>query len=141
MPLQFLEVGFHVKIHAIEWHDFERDTQFHGVVVTRIEFSLYTNLWFQFNKVQQGSPKYKRIALSLFAARPRPPGFMSAPMRLRSSALGPRPSVCPPNRHSTVRLPPPDLPISATATPPVVDRSRLAALVPTPQHQHEGGRH
>ena len=40
MPLQFLEVGFHVEIHAIEWHDFERDTQFHGVVVARIEFSL-----------------------------------------------------------------------------------------------------
>ena len=36
----FLEVGFHVEIHAIEWHDFERDTQFHGVVVARIEFSL-----------------------------------------------------------------------------------------------------
>jgi len=41
MPLQFLEVGFHVEIHAIEWHDFERDTQFHGVVVARIEFSLF----------------------------------------------------------------------------------------------------
>ena len=40
MPLQFLKVGFHVEIHAIEWHDFERDTQFHGVVVARIEFSL-----------------------------------------------------------------------------------------------------
>ena len=40
MPLQFLEIGFHVEIHAIEWHDFERDTQFHGVVVARIEFSL-----------------------------------------------------------------------------------------------------
>jgi len=33
MPLQLLEVGFHVEIHAIEWHDFERETQFHGVVV------------------------------------------------------------------------------------------------------------
>ena len=44
MPLQFLEVGFHVEIHAIEWHDFERDTQFHGVVVARIEFSLYLSL-------------------------------------------------------------------------------------------------
>ena len=33
MPLQFLEVGFHVEIHAIEWHDFEHETQFHGVVV------------------------------------------------------------------------------------------------------------
>ena len=22
MPLQFLEIGFHVEIHAIEWHDF-----------------------------------------------------------------------------------------------------------------------
>ena len=21
-PLQFLEIGFHVEIHAIEWHDF-----------------------------------------------------------------------------------------------------------------------
>ena len=42
MPLQFLEVGFHVEIHAIEWHDFERDTQFHGVVVARIEFSHYS---------------------------------------------------------------------------------------------------
>jgi len=41
MPLQFLEVGFHVEIHAIEWHDFERDTQFHGVVVARIEFSQF----------------------------------------------------------------------------------------------------
>jgi len=40
MPLQLLEIGFHVEIHAIEWHDFERDTQFHGVVVARIEFSL-----------------------------------------------------------------------------------------------------
>ena len=39
MPLQLLEIGFHVEIHAIEWHDFERDTQFHGVVVARIEFS------------------------------------------------------------------------------------------------------
>jgi len=43
MPLQFLEVGFHVEIHAIEWHDFERDTQFHGVVVARIEFSQNNN--------------------------------------------------------------------------------------------------
>ena len=33
MPLQFLEVGFHVEIHAIEWYDFQRETQFHGVVV------------------------------------------------------------------------------------------------------------
>ena len=33
MPLQLLEVGFHVEIHAIEWHDFQRETQFHGVVV------------------------------------------------------------------------------------------------------------
>ena len=33
MPLQFHEVGFHVEIHAIEWHDFQRETQFHGVVV------------------------------------------------------------------------------------------------------------
>ena len=33
MPLQFLEIGFHVEIHAIEWHDFEHETQFHGVVV------------------------------------------------------------------------------------------------------------
>ena len=32
MPLQLLEVGFHVEIHAIEWHDFQRETQFHGVV-------------------------------------------------------------------------------------------------------------
>ena len=39
MPLQFLEIGSHVENHAIEWHDFERDTQFHGVVVARIEFS------------------------------------------------------------------------------------------------------
>ena len=44
MPLQLLEVGFHVEIHAIEWHDFERDTQFHGVVVARIEFSLELNI-------------------------------------------------------------------------------------------------
>ena len=33
MPLQLLEIGCHVEIHAIEWHDFQRDTQFHGVVV------------------------------------------------------------------------------------------------------------
>ena len=33
MPLQLLEVGFHVEIHAIEWHDFQRETQFHVVVV------------------------------------------------------------------------------------------------------------
>ena len=33
MPLQLLEIGFHVEIHAIEWHDFEHETQFHGVVV------------------------------------------------------------------------------------------------------------
>ena len=33
MPLQFLEVGFHVEIHDIEWHDFEHETQFYGVVV------------------------------------------------------------------------------------------------------------
>jgi len=33
MPLQLLEVGFHVEIHAIEWHDFQRETQIHGVVV------------------------------------------------------------------------------------------------------------
>ena len=33
MPLQFLEIGFHVEIHAIEWHDFQHETQFHGVVV------------------------------------------------------------------------------------------------------------
>ena len=39
MPLQLLEIGSHVEIHAIEWHDFERDTQFHGVVVAWIEFS------------------------------------------------------------------------------------------------------
>ena len=43
MPLQLLEIGFHVEIHAIEWHDFERDTQFHGVVVARIEFSQLFN--------------------------------------------------------------------------------------------------
>ena len=40
MPLQLLEIGFHVEIHAIEWHDFEHETQFHGVVVAWIEFSL-----------------------------------------------------------------------------------------------------
>ena len=40
MPLQLLEVGFHVEIHAIEWHDFQRETQIHGVVVACIEFSL-----------------------------------------------------------------------------------------------------
>ena len=45
MPLQFLEVGSHVQNHAIEWHDFERDTQFHGVVVARIEFSLEKMVW------------------------------------------------------------------------------------------------
>ena len=39
MPLQLLEIGFHVEIHAIEWHDFQRETQFHGVVVAWIEFS------------------------------------------------------------------------------------------------------
>jgi len=33
MPLQFLEIGFHVEIHVIECHDFQRETQFHGVVV------------------------------------------------------------------------------------------------------------
>ena len=33
MPLQLLEIGFHVEIHAIEWHDFEHETQFHGIVV------------------------------------------------------------------------------------------------------------
>ena len=33
MPLQLLEVGFHVEIHAIEWHDFQREIQIHGVVV------------------------------------------------------------------------------------------------------------
>ena len=33
MPLQFLEIGSHVENHAIEWHDFQHDTQFHGVVV------------------------------------------------------------------------------------------------------------
>jgi hypothetical protein len=33
MPLQFHDFGFHVEIHAIEWHDFQRETQFHGVVV------------------------------------------------------------------------------------------------------------
>ena len=33
MPLQLLEIGFHVEIHAIEWHDFQRETQIHGVVV------------------------------------------------------------------------------------------------------------
>ena len=41
MPRQLLEIGSHVEIHAIEWHDFQRDTQFHGVVVAWIEFSLY----------------------------------------------------------------------------------------------------
>ena len=30
MPLQLLEIGFHVEIHAIEWHDFQHETQFHG---------------------------------------------------------------------------------------------------------------
>ena len=34
MPLQFLEIGSHVENHAIEWRDFERDTQFHEVVMT-----------------------------------------------------------------------------------------------------------
>ena len=33
MPLQFLEIGSHVENHAIEWYDFQHDTQFHGVVV------------------------------------------------------------------------------------------------------------
>ena len=40
MPLQLFEIGFHVEIHAIEWHDFQRENQFHGVVVAWIEFSL-----------------------------------------------------------------------------------------------------
>jgi len=39
MPLQLLEIGFHVEIHAMEWHDFQHETQFHGVVVAWIEFS------------------------------------------------------------------------------------------------------
>ena len=43
MPLQFLEIGFHVEIHAIEWHDFQHETQFHGVVVAWIEFSQNSN--------------------------------------------------------------------------------------------------
>ena len=43
MPLQFLEIGFHVEIHAIEWHDFQHETQFHGVVAAWIEFSLKFN--------------------------------------------------------------------------------------------------
>ena len=30
LPLQFLEIGSHVEIHAIEWHDFQHETQFHG---------------------------------------------------------------------------------------------------------------
>ena len=103
---------------------------------------LYTNLWSQFNKVQQGSPKYKRIALSLSACGSPPSPWLhvrpNAPPTLGSRPLALRLS---PDRRPAVRLPPPDLPISATATPPVADRSRLAALVPTPQHQHEGGRH
>ena len=33
MPLQLLEVGFYVEIHAIECHDFQRETQFYGVMV------------------------------------------------------------------------------------------------------------
>ena len=40
MPLQFHDFLFHVEIDAIEWHDFQRETQFHGVVVAWIEFSL-----------------------------------------------------------------------------------------------------
>ena len=40
MPLQFHDFWFHVEIDAIEWHDFQRETQFHGVVVAWIEFSL-----------------------------------------------------------------------------------------------------
>ena len=39
MPLQLLEIGFHVEIHAIEWHDFQRETHIYGVVVACIEFS------------------------------------------------------------------------------------------------------
>ena len=45
MPLQFLEIGFHVEIHAIEWHDFQHETQFHGSCsgMNRI-FSLFKSL-------------------------------------------------------------------------------------------------
>ena len=25
MPLQFLEIGFYVEIHAIEWYDFQHE--------------------------------------------------------------------------------------------------------------------
>ena len=41
MPLQFHDFWFYVEIDAIEWHDFQRETQtqFHGVVVAWIEFS------------------------------------------------------------------------------------------------------
>ena len=81
-------------------------------------------------------------SLSLSACGPPPSPWLhvrpNAPPTLGSRPLALRLS---PDRRPAVRLPPPDLPISATATPPVADRSRLAALVPTPQHQHEGGRH
>ena len=38
MPLQLLEIGCHVEIHAIEWHDFQHETQFHGVIVAESNF-------------------------------------------------------------------------------------------------------
>jgi len=51
MPLQLLEIGFHVEIHAIKWHDFQHETQFHGVVVACIEFSLFYMSQFSANNL------------------------------------------------------------------------------------------
>ena len=76
----------------------------------------YTTYSLNSTKPSKKSPTCKRIALSvsLLAARLEPlsPGlcvFSSAP-----PALGPPPV---PQTGVTVRLPPPSLPISATATP------------------------
>ena len=70
----------------------------------------------------------------MLAARPEPssPGSAFASVRLRPSALGPRPSACPPNRRSTVRRPPLGLLILATATPAVADHRCLATQRPSP---------
>ena len=75
---------------------------------------LYTNLWSQFNKVQQGSPKYKRIALSLC--------LRLAPVPLAS---------CPPQCASDPRL--------SALSPPPVPRPASGSSSPTSRPPHPCG--
>jgi len=96
---------------------------------------LYTNLWSQFNKVQQGSPKYKRIALSL-CLRLAPVPLASCPPQCASdprlSALGPPPVPRPASGSSSPTSRPPHLGNGNSASGRPQPPRRPSANAPAP---------